>query len=414
MGALGVTDDIPGRICLVTSNFPRWPGDSTTPFVLHLAQDLQQLGWEIEVLAPHAPGARAEEVLDGVAVHRFRYMWPDSQETVCYQGGALANLRRNPSNWFKLPALVFCEWLALRRLLRASRFDLIHSHWIVPQGFVGALLAGRLKIPHVVTVHGGDVFGLQGRLISVFKRYALRNATAVTVNSTATRQAVMNIDADLEQVHHIPMGVARVAKPAEGETRRLRNLYGRGEGPLLIFVGRLVPEKGAGDLIAAMSSIREALPDATALLVGEGPERPVLEAAVGDLDLGDTVTFAGWVQSDRIADYLAAADIFVGPSKQAPDGWIEAQGLSFIEALMSGTPVVATRSGGIVDAVRHEETGLLVAESAPQEIAAAVLRLYHDPELAGRLAAAGQALAMEGFSRKTSAKAFSQVFASIS
>ena len=73
-----------GRVLCVTSNLPRWAGDATTPFVLHLASDLAGLGWEVEALAPHAEGAATTEVLDGVTVHRFRYLWPASQQTVCY------------------------------------------------------------------------------------------------------------------------------------------------------------------------------------------------------------------------------------------------------------------------------------------------------------------------------------------
>lgn len=76
------------RILCVTSNFPRWAGDSTTPFVLHLAQDLQEYGWTVDVLAPHAPGAAKKEELGGVSVKRFRYFWPEASENICYQGGA--------------------------------------------------------------------------------------------------------------------------------------------------------------------------------------------------------------------------------------------------------------------------------------------------------------------------------------
>jgi glycosyltransferase involved in cell wall biosynthesis len=402
-----------GRICLVSSNFPRWAGDSTTPFVLHLAQDLQDLGWQVEVLAPHAPGAEIEEVLAGVTVHRFRYLWPESQETVCYRGGALINLRRNPSNWLKVPALVFCEWLALRRLAASHRFDLINSHWVLPQGFVGVLASRGRGLPHVVTVHGGDVFGLRGRLTAFFKRFAFFRADAVTVNSSATLEAVRGVAPGLESVHRIPMG-ADTARPSDNSgSEILRQRYRRGEGPLLIFVGRIVEEKGIGDLIRAMKALASSLPDVTLLVVGEGQERPAMEALAHDLGVADRITFAGWLPSEQISSYLAAADIFVGPSKQAPNGWVEALGLTFVEALISRTPVVATRSGGIVDVIRHEETGLLVAENAPDEIAAAVSRLYHNPTLARRLVKAGHSHAMSAFTREASAQAFSDLFLSL-
>src|SRR4029079_6948243 len=71
-----------GRILSLTSSVPRWAGDSCAPFVLHLARDLQDLGWEVDVLAPHAPGAATSEKLEGVRIDRFRYLWPSSLETV--------------------------------------------------------------------------------------------------------------------------------------------------------------------------------------------------------------------------------------------------------------------------------------------------------------------------------------------
>jgi phosphatidylinositol alpha-1,6-mannosyltransferase len=151
-----------GRILCVTSNFPRWTGDSTTPFVLHLAQDLQQLGWHIDILAPHAEGTALRETLGGVQVERFRYLWPSSLETVCYQGGALINLRKNRTNYLKLPALISSECLNLFLRLKGGKYDLLHSHWILPQGFTGILTAGLLRIPHVTTVHGGDVLVCKG------------------------------------------------------------------------------------------------------------------------------------------------------------------------------------------------------------------------------------------------------------
>ena len=108
-------------------------------------------------------------------------------------------------------------------------------------------------------------------------------------------------------------------------------------------------------------------------------------------------------------DYLSAADVFVGPSKRAKGGGVEGQGLTFIEAMIAGTPVIATRSGGIPDAVRHEDTGLLVPEGRPDEIAAAIRRLARDPSLAARLVRNGGDLVAREFTRERTAKAYSSL-----
>jgi len=398
------THRVRGRILCVTSNFPRWTGDSTTPFVLHLAQDLQEIGWQVNVLAPHAKQTAMRETLGGVQVERFRYLWPSKLETVCYQGGALINLRKNRANYLKLPALVSSECLSLARRLIKGKYDLLHSHWILSQGFSGILTAGLSGISHVTTVHGGDVFGLQSSLLTQFKRLTLRHADAVTVNSSVTEKAVTQIAPDLKELHRIPMGVSTHGMQASLSAVELRNRYRRGNGPLLVFVGRVVEEKGVEDLIRAVAILAPRFPDISALIVGEGQDRPVFEEITKTLGLTDRVIFTGWVEPDVVPAYLAAGDIFVGPS------WTEAQGLTLIEAMAAKTPVIATRVGGIVDSVRHEETGLLVNERAPDEIVAAVEKLMREPSLADNLREQGYKLAVNEFSRAFSAQTFSDLF----
>lgn len=401
------------RILFVTSNFPRWEGDTTTPFVLHLAQDLQELDWNVSVLAPHAEGAARRETMGGIQVDRFRYMWPESAQTVCYEGGALLNLRSNPGNFAKLPGLVAAELWSLMLELSRGSVDLVHSHWILPQGFTAGLASRITRVPHVATVHGGDVFSLRGPLYRPFKRVALRAAEAVTVNSSATRAAVQHIYPAVSNLHLIPMGAEiqdRGNAAGVGRAAELRAALRRGEGPLLVFVGRLIEEKGVADLIEAVAILVRRLQDVSAVIIGDGPDKTRFQLLADRLGVADRVQFDGWVVPEKVVDYLRAADIFVGPSKAAPDGWVEAQGIVFIEALLASLPVVATETGGVADIVRHEQTGLLVRESSPAEIAAAVTRLVEHPELARRLSEQGNNFVREEFSRKATARKFSALY----
>lgn len=400
----------PGRLLVVTSNYPRWDGDSTTPFVLDLTRTLAERGWQTDVLAPHAPDAARDEVLAGVPVHRFRYLWPERAQTVCYQGGALVNLRQRPANLLKVPILVGAEWAAVRGRLRAGHYDAVHAHFVLPQGLVAVLAARRL--PVVVTVHGGDVFALRQAPLRAAKRLAFRRAAAVTVNSSATQQAVLDL-ARPARLERIPMGIDVDPPVDRSVVERLRREHRAGAGPLLALVGRVVAEKGVFDLLDAVDRLRADLPDVRAVVLGEGQDRAAAEARCAELGLTDLVTFVGWVAPRDVPAWLAATDVVVAPSRTAPDGWAEAQGLAIVEAMAARRPVVATDSGGIGDLVDHEVTGLLIGEGHPDELAAAVRRLQDDPALAERLAVAGRQRAVQRYSADASAEAFSTLFSEL-
>lgn len=391
-------------LCL-TSSYPLRQGDSKGCFVSHLAQDLQNLGWTVDVLAPHAPGSATAERLDGVGVRRFRYAWPSSLETLCYRSGILSNLRAERANWAKLPLFVLAEWGSAFRRLCGGHYDLLHTHWLLPQGLVGVLAARPLRIPHVVTVHGSDVLALRGRVYSTLKRFTVGYADAVTVNSSATLAAVQALAPQRATVRQIPMGVSLEA-PARGSAAvaALRSRHRRGAGPLILYVGRLMREKGVGDVIRAAATLVGRLPDLTLALVGEGPARSELQVLTGGLGLGGRVSFEGWISHEQIAAYMAAADVLVAPSL------LEGQGLTVLEAMAAGTPVVATNVGGIPDMVSHRGTGLLVGAGCPEEIASAVEWLCRSESDRASMVDRARRLVDERYSRAASAARFSELF----
>lgn len=392
-----------GKILLLTSNFPRWQGDSTTPFVLHFAQDLQQLGWQVDVLAPHAPEAKKREILDGVRVRRFQYFWPSSWQTVCYGGGALVNLRRRPYEKLKLPALVLAEWASLMRELAGGHYDLVNPHWILPQGFVSTLAAPLFGLPTAITVHGGEVFGLKGALMTSLMRTSIRRAQAVTVNSSATEAIVRTIDPTAKHVLRIPMGVDGTP-PDEEAAAAVRDTHAASEEFLLVFVGRVILEKGIEEVIRAARMLRDRGRRVKTLVIGEGQERGYAEQLCSSLNMSDGVTFLGWLEPEDVKNHMAAADVFIGPS------WTEPQGLTFREALVAGTPVVATGVGGIIDAIKHEETGIIIEPKSPEQLADAICRLLDEPELGQRLAAAGRDLVQRDMTRPATARKYSDAF----
>jgi len=404
-----------GRTLCVTSNFPRWHGDSTTPFVLHLAEDLAALGWQVDVLAPHAPNAKRFEAFGKVNVYRFRYLWPESQQTVCYQGGALVNLRKNPFNKLKLPLLVAAQFFAMFWRLLIGKYDVIHAHWLVPQGFNAVLLGCLFGLPTIVTAHGSDVFGLRGALITRFKRFVLSHASVVTANSQFTHDGVIRIISSIQRLEKIPMGVSTepLSLAERNEVTNLRSRYRSGTGPLLVFVGRLVEEKGISDLLEATALLAPEYDEITVIIAGEGQDRNEFERQAESLGISDKTFFVGWVDPGSVRAFMAAADFFVGPSRTSAEGGVEAQGLTFVEAMSVGTLPIGSRLGGIKESIVDGVTGYLVDERSPQQIANVIRVAMSDKSQWPRMKRKARNAVMEKFSRDVSARKFSSLFQSI-
>jgi glycosyltransferase involved in cell wall biosynthesis len=350
------------KLLIVTSNYPRWERDSTTPFVHNFARELVKQGVEVRVLAPHFVGAKTQEVIDGVEIRRFRYWLPISGQTVCYQGGALGNLSKNPINKLKLPALVLSELLATLKEILFWKPDVVNSHWLLPQGFVAALACKPTRTKHIATVHGGDVFALNSPLFRKLKKFAINNASLVTVNSSVTEKVTKELAVDSKTpLLRLPTGILPLHVLDKTKTSELRTqLQKQSKEKLILFVGRLSEEKGVREAIQATAKLIGAGTSVRLIVVGEGHEKEAFNKLVDELNINQHVDFLGWIENKDIYYYFAACDVFVGPSKKSNDGWIEAQGLTFVEAMLAGCPVIGSNSGGIPDAVQNEKTGWLV------------------------------------------------------
>ena len=397
-----------GHVLFLTSTYPRWANDTTTPFVHHLAEDLQRLGWAVTVLAPHSPGAATLETLDGVSVRRFRYLWPEAAQTVCYGGGALVNMRGSRATKLKVPALVLAEWAATARAL-VRPVDLVHAHWTLPQGFVAASTPFP-KIPRVLTVHGGDVSGLRGGVLDRFSAFALRRVDHVTVNSSATETAVREIAGNGVTISRVSMGVDFSREPRVELVRQVRDRYRGGSGPLVGFVGRVIEEKGVEDIVDAIALLAAERPDVSAFIAGAGQHTDRVRARAAELGVTERVHLPGWIDSADIPSWFAAADVVVAPSRIGPDGWTEGQGLSIIEAMAARRPVVATDTGGIPETITDGTTGLLVPPEDPHALAAAIGKLVASPEWATDLAERGAESVRARFDRSVTAHRFADLY----
>lgn len=392
------------RVLMLTSTLPRWPGDAEPAFILDLARVMQARA-VVELIAPHAPGAARREVLQGVPVTRFRYWWPRWQ-AVAYQGGITWRLQENPWRLLQLPGLFAALiWTIARRLRQAPAIDLIHAHWLLPQG-LAALLARRLAnraVPILCTSHGGDLFGLRGVMFAVLKRWVLRGCEGISVVSRAMAAEATRLAPGIAPAV-IPMGTDLHTRFVPGPmalAERKRQL---------IFVGRLVPKKGLAHLLDALHLLHRDGLDLRLTVVGHGPLQPTLRAQCTTLGLDGRVQFAGPIPHERLAAQYQSAMLAVFPFVEAADGDQEGFGLVMVEAMGCGCTVVASALPAVRDVIQDGETGLLVAPGSAPALAAAIARVIRDPALAERIAAQGRQQALSRFDWTVTGHAFEQQY----
>lgn len=273
----------------------------------------------------------------------------------------------------------------LAGLLARDPYAILHFHTARAHA-LAAFLGGSSGTSRVVTRRMD--YRLRGGWYT--RRLYNHGVQAVIAISEGVRAMLMASGVEPARIHLVPSGVepARFA-PQPGARFAARARYGVRDGQwLAVVVGALEERKGHAVLLDALAALRD--PRLRVLCAGDGSLRDALPARAAALGLGDAVRFLGAV--DDVADLLAAADAFLMPSHH------EGLGVAALEAMAAGLPVVASRVGGLPEAVVDGETGLLVPPADPAALAAAITRLAADPARARELGAAGRARVQARFS----------------
>ena len=347
--------------------------------------------FEVRVLCPHAQGAAVQETLEGVEVVRYRYA-PGRLETLVNHGGIVNNLKRQPWKWLLVPLFLLVLFWRTWREIHHWHPDVIHAHWLLPQGLVVALLGllDRRTPPLLVTSHGADLFALRARPLTALKRFVIRRAAALTVVSQAMKEELARIGASLHKVSVQPMGVDLTHRftPTPDLPRSCDEI---------LFVGRLVEKKGLRYLIAAMPEIIARHPSAFLTVVGFGPEEGERHAQAEALGIAHKVNFLGALTQAELPALYRRTAVFVAPFVRAGSGDQEGLGLVLVEALGCGCPVVVSYLPAILDIVRDGVTGLLTKPGDAANLATKVNGLLDKPESGKRLGHAGRELVLSQF-----------------
>lgn len=360
------------RICHLGKYYPPAPGGIET-HTRTLARAQAELGADVQVYCVnHQPGPTVVEPDGPVAVTRFRRAASAAKLDVC-------------------PDLV-------RGLARVEA-DVLHMQVPNPT-MILALLMARPPTPLVVTYQSDLVRQrLSAALFRPLERLAYRRVCAILPTSPTYPPGSHFLRPYGDRIEVLPMGIdlrpyLSPTAETQAEAARIRQ---RHPGPLWLGCGRLIYYKGFLNAVRALTRV-----PGTLLLVGDGPERPALEAEAAHLGVAGRVVFLGSMPYQDVAPYYRAADAFWFPSNARS----EAFGLVQVEAMASGCPVINTHipDSGVAWVSRHEETGLTVPMDDPVALAEAAHRLLAEPGLRDRLAAAARERAAREFDHRVMAE----------
>ncbi len=366
------------RALVTSSTFPARIDDGVPRFVFDLASALTRHA-EVFVLAPDAPEALREERVDDLRIVRFTYFVPRRAQRLALGQGMRDNLRGSWLARLQVPGFLIRQALTTRRLARRERIDVVNAHWLVPQGLTAAWARGRGgRFKLVLHVHAGDVY-LLGRLPlgRTIARYVLARTDAIYADGSHVRDSLSELvgydcGAVLQPmgVHCSTFGPGATTAPVE---------HGFPDG-FLFFFGRMAEKKGAVYLVRAMPRILERRPGLGLVLIGDGPQRSLLDKEVSRLGLEPSVRFLGRQPHAEIVRHLHACRAAVVPSIIDSHGETEGMPTVVVEAMAAGVRVVGSAVDGIPDVLRHGENGWLCREKDPEDLASNVLLALEDSE----------------------------------
>ena len=373
------------KVCVLTHVYPRFKNDPMPPFIEFTSESIQKLGVDVTVLTPYHPQFARTKVDQTVSLQTYKYIFPRKWHLLGYSNTLIHDCQLKKFVYFLAPLMFLSGMIHLLLLHKRRKFDLLHANWLLPNGFIAAVISKLCNLPLVITFHGSDVFvSKQNFLFSSMAKYAMKQADKITSVSLEFKGYLEEMKIDTQKLHIIPNGVALELfenVPQESVAELKQKLGIKKDEQVLFALGRIVWKKGFDYLILAIPKVLELVPNLKVIIGGDGSDLNELKQLVCSLELDDVVYFPGAIYRNEIPAYFHLCDVFVMPAVHDPKGNVDGCPNVVLEAMASSKPVVASNISGIPLVVSHEENGLLVEEKNIDELAEAILKLLAEKEL---------------------------------
>lgn len=383
------------RVCILTHGYPRFPDDTTAPFIESIAETLHQhKDVDVTVLTPDTPQFSRTAADGKVKIQTYRYFFPRRLQLLGYSNTLVNDCALKKYVYLLAPFMFLSGIFHLFQLHRKHRFDVIHAQWLLPNGFIGAIVCKLCKIPLVITLQGSDMF--VSNLNPIFQgmaKWTLKHASMVTSVTPTFLPELAALGVPEEKLCMIPNGVTLnvFSTPSQERVIKLRETLSIPEKGLVVFaLGRIVLKKGFDVLIQALPHVQKKVQDVTVIIGGDGSDLPRLKTLAEEQEVSNIIRFPGTINRADVPTYFHLCDLFVLPAVFDPKGNVDGCPNVILEAMACGKPVVSSEISGIPVVVKDDETGLLVGERNVDALAAAIIALLENPEKREQFGRAGQ------------------------
>lgn len=346
------------NILIINYEYPPLGGGGGV-FAKALAEELVKEN-NVDVLTSHYKGLKKKEIINGVNIFRVPVLCRSSL---------------NVASFLSLISFVPSAIINGTKILKKRKYDVINTHFAVPTGPVGIFFSKLLNIPNVLSLHGGDIYNPSKKisphrhnLLRMLVRKVMENSTEVIAQSTNTKSNALDIYCPSKNIHIIPLGIP---KPFIAKTSR-KELGLKEEATYIISIGNFTKTKGYNFLIGAMEILKDKYPKLNLLLLGDGPEYSPLVKLSCELNVEDRICFVGSVHGAKKFEYISVSNLYVLSSIQ------ESFGISIIEAMCYGLPIIATNSGGPTDIIKDDINGYIVKPCDKFMLAKAIDKMLSD------------------------------------
>lgn len=373
------------KICTLTHTYPRFTDDINAPFVEKLMEDISRKGNDVSVLTAYDPAWNRTGDDHTVDLRTYRYIKPDRLHILGYSRTIEGNVRFRKRVMLLSPLLFIAAYRAFLKLVREKKPDIIHAHWILPNGYIAGRVSKVTGIPLLIQTHGSDIFTAEKNpLFRYMARYAASQANYIVSPSPdhITRLGVLGVDT--KKIGIVPNTVEAdfAAQVTQVDTDELRHKLGIPDNHIIVLsMGRMVYVKGFNYLLEGFQKIADEHPNVTLVLAGDGVIYDDIKEQSRKLGISERVVMPGAVSRKDVPVYFKMADMFVVPSIRHESGAVDGLPVVVPEAMAAGLPVIASDLGGIPLLIRDSYNGLLIEEREPEAIANSMRKLLADENL---------------------------------